>query len=212
MMLKNLPVKKRRIIFGFGLIIILLALLGIVYLILGLITGWGKNNKIDYEFYTPDYNYNIFDDEEYLAKNLFMTYTSETGESYTITDENYIKHGVGPVFFDNFFKILQYGEHEAYNDLFTAEYYKSNKKIGNFTMQRVYNKQVAFISESIQNEGEADEYSILTYRVNYCIMKNDGTFRTDIGSDMSRTQYFVLYYDKNNTEMKINSIISEYHK
>ena len=83
------------------------------------------------------------------------------------------------------------------------------KELGNyvsFTPQRVYQKEVVYLYDERIDD---DTFSI-TYSVDYNIMKNDGSFRRDIGSDMSRTQYITLYYNEEGAW--IEEVKAEYRK
>ena len=60
-----------------------------------------------------------------------------------------------------------------------------------FTAQKLYNIVITLISsEEISQDGQ--KYDQYTYSLEYMICKNNGTFRTDVGSDASRKQAVVV--------------------
>ena len=59
----------------------------------------------------------------------------------------------------------------------------------------LYNITVTFYSTEKQDDG-----SVLTsYKLEYMIYENNGTYRRDIGSDMSRPQLVTLRIEKDGT-------------
>jgi hypothetical protein len=58
-------------------------------------------------------------------------------------------------------------------------------------MQRIYDIKFTKVSETTV-PGEKGKYTQYEYEVEYKISRNDGLFRTDIGSDESKKQYFIL--------------------
>lgn len=80
------------------------------------------------------------------------------------------------------------GDADTYNTFFSDTYFKTNPRKAPFAQQMVYDTTICFYSS------EADESGgmLYTYKINYKIHQNNGTFRRDIGSDISRPQYMVL--------------------
>lgn len=178
----------------------LLAVLFIAYLILSAIAS--KEPDYGYEFYTPVWDSvkgeyvpdwsitpeDIQSEEDYIEKGWYITYINDMGEGVMILDNDYLKYGIGVEFLSYYFAAIQAGDHETYNAMFGDEYYKDHEPIDDFTPQRIYD-----ISLRLLNEAELDEDTdIINYELSYKIMRNDGTFRRDIGSDMSRTQYLTV--------------------
>lgn len=177
---------KRRltkiICFVAGIIVLML----IAYTVLSIIAS--RKPDYGYEFYEPDWEADIMEDEEYLDRGWYVTYTNEMGESVKILDDNYLKYGIGVEYLSYYFAAIQSGDCETYNALFGDEYYEKNDPIDPFTPQRIYDIQLRLL-----NESEIDDESyVINYALEYKIMRNDGTFRQDIGSDMARTQYLIL--------------------
>ena len=195
--------KKKKIIIVFAVIIIVLVLMFIASLILEHYEKKLRDPKIelDYEFYVPLEDENYFNDPAYMIKDRTLHYTDSMGQQWIIDDQsNY--SDIGGIFFQLYFLALEQGDSEILNSLYKEEL----GKFDDFTPQRIYQKEVKYLyDEKIDDT----TYSI-TYSVDYNIMKNDGSFRRDIGSDMSRTQYITLYYTSEETW--IEEVKTEYKK
>jgi hypothetical protein len=74
------------------------------------------------------------------------------------------------------------GDAEAYAEHFVSDY--EGELPESFTMQMIYNIRIApyYSEETGEN----------TYLVEYRILKNNGTFRNDIGSKVSRPMLYTL--------------------
>ncbi len=144
-------------------------------------------------FYTPDYDCDIMKEQEYLDLNRTIYYCDErSGVTEVLDESNYQKYGDAvPVLVDMIEAII-YGNADAYNDLFSENYYANNKPEYEFTMQRVYDIMLTRVNETTVNDEKLGAYTQYEFEVEYKIHKNDGTFRIDIGHDESRTQYFIL--------------------
>ncbi|MBE6687624.1 MAG: hypothetical protein E7591_10425 [Ruminococcaceae bacterium] len=199
---------KKYIIRAFIIIGIVLAVLTVVSLILWAVSGRTKAEpEYDYDFYEPDFALDINDYPEYLEKDRSIKYTDETRQQIEITEDNYKKQGDTAEFFYKYFKAVKEGDHEAYNSLFEDKYFKKRDKQSRFTKQMVYDIDLRFMSKTeIDNDTDAVQYTL-----KYSIYRNDGTFREDIGSDMSRKQFITVYYNLKTGEAKIHNIQTEYY-
>lgn len=195
--------KKRKIIKGFIIICVILAIMFIASLILEKVVEDNNTPELDYEFYVPleDEETNIYLDQEYMKKDRTLYYTDEMGQTWLIT-EGSKNNSIGVTFFSLYFYALEQGDEDTLNGLLSDNI----EKYDDFTMQRVYAKEVKYL----QGEKIDDETYSIIYSLDYNIMKNDGSFRRDIGSDMSRTQYVTLYY--NSEGAWIEDIKYEYRK
>ncbi len=195
--------KKRKIIKGFIIVCAVLVIMFIASFILEKVVEKNNTPELDYEFYIPleDEETNIYMDREYMEKDRTLYYTDEMGQTWLITEES-DNNSIGVTFFSLYFYALEQGDEDMLNDLFSDKI----EKYDDFTMQRVYAKEVKYLYGEKIDEAT---YSII-YSLDYNIMKNDGSFRRDIGSDMSRTQYVTLYY--NSEGAWIEDIKYEYRK
>lgn len=163
--------------------------------------------KINYQFHIPDYDYNIMDDMEYIDKNRYIEYTNGA-VSVTITDGKFSEFGKPLVFFNEYFNAAINGDYETYNNFFSDEYYAEKIHIPyeKFTMQRIYNINVEFIQDSLIESGINFGDTMYLFKVSYMIMKNDGTFRDDMGSDGAVPLLFEIIYDYSEDMCYINNI------
>ena len=200
--------KKKAIIFA-SIVLSLLVILPILSIIdFDALFGLGENEKDkdswihfygDQYFGTPNYNEDIEKDEEYMELDR-MLYYSTGNETFQIIDDPQ-EFGSCCVLFYNYFKNLKNGDHLRYYTLFTdryeEEYGKTNpftKKELRYTPQKVYNIKVTLLQSTYLENGDANgEYVGSTmhyFNVEYCIKDNNGTYRRDILSDMSRSLVF----------------------
>lgn len=141
-------------------------------------------------FYPADYDENIFEDEEYMSLNRYLSYTKGS-DTYTITDSEYSRYDVTVGFFAEYFDSVINGEYETYDEYFTDEYFEENSNKSRFTPQKLYDINVKFKSTKA-----VDGATSYIYYVTYKIFENNGTFRNDIESDSARMLVYELYvYD-----------------
>ncbi len=169
-----------------------------------------ETSKIPGNFYLPDYDCNIMEDQEYLKRNRTVLYTDNLlGTTYALDKKNLTAFGPAiPVLNDMVNAIIE-GDEKAYNSLFSDAYFDNHDPEAPFTMQRVYDIQFRKIEENTKKGGEGSSYIQYVFEVEYKIMKNDGTFRTDIASDEARKQYIILA-DRQGDEVLIDQIIFHY--
>ncbi len=144
-------------------------------------------------FYPADYNEDIFEDEEYMALNRYISYTKGS-DTYTITDDDYSKYDVTVGFFAEYFNSVINGEYENYDEYFTDEYFENCSNKTRFTPQKLYDINIKFKSTKA-----VDGATSYIYYVTYKIFKNNGTFRNDIESDSSRLLAYELYIYEDDT-------------
>lgn len=143
-------------------------------------------------FATPDYEYDIMQDEEYLQLNRRIYHCDErSGLTEELTDKNIGGYGPAAGVLREAINAIIAGDADAYNSLFSDNYYANNEPESPFTMQRLYDIKITKVNETIKS-GEKGKYTQYEYEVEYKIRLNDGTFRTDIGHDESKKQYFIL--------------------
>ncbi len=188
-----------------GIIIAFIAMLAVVLITYVIIPGIGKlaeyiesqkddGFKSDYmddikslSFHPADYNENIFEDEEYMSLNRYLSYTKGS-DTYTITNDDYSPYDVTVGFFAEYFESVINGEYETYDKYFTEEYFEDNSNKERFTPQKLYDINVKYKSSTpIQG---ATSY---IYYVTYKIFENNGTFRNDIESDSERLLVYELH-------------------
>lgn len=141
---------------------------------------------------TPDYEYDIMQDEEYLQLNRRIYHCDErSGLTEELTDKNIGGYGPAARVLREAINAIIAGDADAYNALFSDNYYANNEPESPFTMQRLYDIKITKVNETIKS-GEKGKYTQYEYEVEYKIRLNDGTFRVDIGHDESKKQFFIL--------------------
>lgn len=196
---------KKAIIRTAAVIYVLLCLLLAVYSVTGIVewklekdTVLEKPKAQSGVFFDADFNADISKDEDYQKELLYITYTDSDVLKTTITEGNFEEYDKNLVFFNEYFTCLCEGDFERYDTFFTKSYFDENEhtdlELG-FTKQRIYDIFITKTSSGYEENGN----TYRTYEVKYKIMKNDGTFRNDIGSDEQRPQYITLVTSENGT-------------
>lgn len=147
-----------------------------------------------YTFYTPDYNSDIFSDPDY--DGVVVPYISYTNNAitYTIIEEDYSDFGPVVELFGNYFDSLKAGDAASFSALHSERFFKHNYYWESIAPQRLYNINIEYMFEKDMTDELYGEVTKYVYRTSYKIMKNDGTFRSDIGSDASRDMYLEIVY------------------
>jgi hypothetical protein len=145
-------------------------------------------------FHEADYDYNILKDSEYLSLDRRPYLCDEsTGVTVSVNEDDIETQDDGFKLLCKMINCIIRGDHKGYNALFSSNYYavEENLPEEEFTMQQVYDIKLTRVRKSEHTE-KGVTYVQYEYVVEYKIRKNNGTFRTDIGSDASRKQYFVM--------------------
>lgn len=185
-----------------------LALLAVVLpLVLELVTPDYEDVSYDnWRFFEADYSKNIYDDKIYMAHSRGIKFTDENTER-VLTSENCAEISASAEFFYNYITCIIEGDYSNYPSFFT-DAYLNNKDVETpqkFTMQGLYDIHVDLFSPATRKTVDGVEVSSEVYEVSYRIFENNGTFRTDILPDETRTLVFELYIFDNGT-VKINAI------
>lgn len=193
-------------------ILIICAVMGALLVSVALLAIWlgGQEEKppqYDYEFY-PTYQGNIMENEDYLELNRELHYCADAN-GYGMTE--LVKEGTledfDPAvrFLYGYVQAILSGDAVSYNSFFSDDYLERNGEQPSFSPQMVYDAYLRFYKRETDSKGNVT----VIYTLEYCIYQNDGTFRRDIGSDMSRLQYLILK-ESPNGNFKIENIVT-YH-
>lgn len=145
-------------------------------------------------FFEPNYDENIFDDTRYMGldRNIYI-YDIATGLTESLEPEDYEEYSDAVKLMVDFINAIINGDAETYNSFFSDKCIDAgNVQLKEaFTMQKLYNIQITQVSEE---ELSSDGYNYTKYEfiLEYMIMQNNGTFRTDIDSDASKKQYITV--------------------
>ena len=157
----------------------------------------------DYRFFEADYSKNILEDQLYLSLNRNI-YFERMGSENVLTKENAIGFSIAADLFYNYFDCLINGDYQSYSSFFTQACLESPSfdLPERFTMQGIYDVHINLFRSDIV---DAENNSVREiYEVSYRIFENNGTFRTDILPDETRTLVFEI--NINSGVAKINAI------
>lgn len=151
-----------------------------------------EEGTADFDFYTPDYDENIYEDENYLAliKNGVLTYDNGTNSITTVNLENAAEHGDAVKLITDYVYSIIDGDVEEHNSYFSKKYYENNEPKANFTMQKIYDGTITYYSVETASEN-GNNYTKYIYKLKYYIHENNGSYRMDIGEN-AKTQYVVI--------------------
>lgn len=143
-----------------------------------------SDERVQYIFHDPyPESFNIMTYDEYKRLDRGFYYLDEsTGQTNELTREDLQDYNPGVTVLYNMFDAIIAGNEKAYNNLISDNI----EPKGAFTQQQVYKIHVTSIDN---RDSKSDGYY---FKVEYQIHENNGTFRTDIGSDMAKIQYFTI--------------------
>ncbi len=210
--LDNATGKKKGVIIGLLAIaaVVMLAALAclILFIIDFLIPDRNEDDRFNINFATPDYTYNIADDEEYMLEDR-RVWVNDGALSAPINDEDYSDNQLY-IFFEKYFTALQTGDIGSLKECYSDEMLSVMKLPSKLSMQRVYDIMLHYQSSEQKTDASGIVYEEYVYKFEYKIMKNDGVFRRDLESDAIRPQFITVsvYFDK----IYISDVISNIGK
>ncbi len=199
--------KKRKSAIVF---LIILAVIGIISCLFALITDiFDLNNRkdrldLDIEFYDPNYNSDIMNEQEYLALNRNIMY-SDGALTWEIANDNYsYTAGAYQAFLVDYIRTLIAGDGAKLQNMYSDAVIKALDIPDVITEQRIYDIVFTEISRKELKENGIN-YFKHEVKVEYKIQKNDGVFRSDLPSDAVKAQ--ILVVDEKNTGCLITSVV-----
>ncbi len=168
-------------------LLLILLVCGCFDALIGTVVGWfGREEAArQIDFYEPDYETDIFTYEPWLALDRTV-YFHDGGQTLPLDQiDNLEEMNPAALLFYRAFQALTAGDAAALRELFAPEAPARKNLPETFTMQKVYDISVEWIdAQKITEKGHPYEGRILySYKVNYAILRNDGTYRKDMGSD-----------------------------
>ena len=178
----------------FLILMILLAVLGVLLGVLALVDHLLRKNSSSAvsNLEEPEYSVNILEEEAYLKLNRTIYYL-EYGSGEELNESNLDTVGVASGFFYRFFDAVIRGDAETFRSMLTDDYIKNNDVPKRFTMQRLYDIRVDQCQSVDFTTYHGADAQVYHFEVSYRIFRNDGTFRNDVGSNQTTTQYYELY-------------------
>ncbi len=200
---------RKKLLLVLGSILLVAAVLFVTILLIDGPRGDEKQNHStieeykDSDFYAP-YKGDIMSNKEYLNLDRKVYYADGSGMETSIEDNNLTTFNREVLFLYAYLQTIIAGDSETYNSYFNDTYYQTNAPKGSFNPQMIYGAKITFDKRT--NDGND---ILITYKLEYMIHRNDGTFRRDILSDASLPQYITL---RNSVEggLLIEKIVTHY--
>lgn len=159
-------------------------------------------------FYEPNWELDIMKEPGYLALDRTVYYNdSQYGITVALDQKSLTKYGPAVEVLNQMIEYIIAGDADGYNQLLSLNYLENNDFEPPFTMQQLYDIKISKVQETIVN----GEYTQYEFELEYRIRNNDGTFRTDIGSDESKRQYIILS-NSTSSDVLIDQILGYNYK
>ena len=159
-------------------------------------------------FFEPNWELDIMKDPAYLALDRTVYYNDvQYGITVALDQKNVNKYGPAVEVLNQMIQFIIAGDADGYNQLLSVNYLENNDFEPPFTMQQLYDIRISKVQETIVN----GEYTQYEFELEDRIRNNDGTFRTDIGSDESKRQYVILSNSTSN-DVLIDQILGYKYK
>ena len=136
-------------------------------------------------------------DQEYLGldrKIYYFENKDQLGTKLELDDSNRDKQAMGVTLICEMVDSIIMGDADAYNALF-SDYYFEHKGVEpdpGFTMTQLYNIQITKMLEQKVTDKKLGTYTEYHFVLEYSIRMNNGTFRSDIGSDGNAATYIII--------------------
>ena len=203
---------KRRMLVVLGII---LAVLVLMFVLVTVLENWLARKQVEQPihgtpqtiiFHTPNYDEDITKDKSYMDLDRQIYYADPfSGVTVSLKPDSYWEHGDGVELLCHMIESIIAGDHDKYNGFFSDAYFDVEAEKEPFTAQKLYNITITLQTREEVNE-EGQSYNREIYVVEYMIRQNNGTFRTDVGSDAIRKQ-LVVVTDREG-EMRIDTVSS----
>lgn len=183
---------RRRLWIVLGCVILAVALAVGIYFLVRLLTD---KEEPSFRFY-PITDESIYENPVYMGKDRELYYTDRDGVTERI-DATYLQaypNAELQLMYDYVHAIIE-GDSAHYNVLFSRTYYEDAKPREDFTQQMLYD-----IALSVYNFDTAkDGTRLVTYRLEYDIYRNNGTYRNDCAPGKESPEFITLGIAKDGT-------------
>ncbi len=185
--------QKKRLLWASALLLVLVLLVALIPLILPLFDKPADRRPIN--FADPSLSYYPHLDRDYMSLNRSVYFV----EKGTTTIKTEISEGNAAQFSRPVRFLLKLIEAElavdatAYNALFSPEYVAVSGLENGFTPQKLYD--ISIIEYGVSSAVPEGYEKVYLYGLAYKIKDNNGSLRTDIGSDAELEQYLTVVED-----------------
>ncbi len=205
MMAHTRKMKRRILVIALSLVALLIVVFGA--LVIAQYAGQGADGQEKEEFlFSPTYNRPFSEHEIYMSRDRKVYYCDDPSGVGVTVEVNENSSDVGAAFLYFYINVIESGDEALYNSLFRTDYFKENEPQAAFSPQMLYDILICYNSTSTDAEGN----TVKSYFLEYKICDNDGSFRRDIGSDMSRAQFVSICFPKDGTAPQINQLQTIY--
>lgn len=176
--------KKQLLLLIGGVLLALALALGILLLVLYLT----REPEPTFHFY-PITEEDIFENTAYLEMDRELYYTDNNGVTERI-DEAYLTAypNAELQFLYDYVQAIIHGDSRSFNAFFNDTYYKDAEPHAGFTQQML--KEIDLSLASIEHLPDGDRF--VTYRLEYDIYRNNGSFRNDCAPEKESPEFLVL--------------------
>ncbi len=154
----------------------------------------------DFLFADPSLSQDIFSDEDYMDLDRGVYYEEGSDAAMIrslVREEDYASQSPEVQCLLYMLQAIQQGDAATYRTFFTPAYTEKVTLPTTFTMQKIYNIS---ITQRAYSESAADVpagyASVTCFGVRYMIKDNNGSFRSDMGSDCILEQFYYVVTDK----------------
>ena len=168
----------------------------VVYLILTIAENVRKSQKnnepeteesLNYFFYDADFDEDITEDQIYMGldRNIYY-HDPDMGTTESLNQDSLSKADPEIVFLYEVIGYIIKGDRDSYEGSLAPSYLLTYEdgKVPPFTAQKLYNIEISKYTKN-------DDGSV-TYKVDYMIRRNNGTFRSDVDSDAIRSRFVTI--------------------
>lgn len=176
---------KKQLLLLVGCVLLAAALiLGVFFLVRYLL----REEEPSFRFY-PVTDENIFENKAYLQMERDLYFTDSNGVTNRI-DEVYLEAYPEQElqFIYDYVQAIIHGDVTTFNSLFNENYYKDAEPHAGFTQQML--KDIDLTLYSIEHLSDGDR--LVTYRLEYDIYRNNGTYRNDCAPEKESPEFLVL--------------------
>ena len=186
--------KKYAVIFIVSLAVLLVLFLSIYAVLYFYSESNRPDTSADVELCDPDWSADVLSEDDYIVLNRDVGYSDGIGTWPICSDGVFNTKDAVQLFLIDYIDDLVSGDAVSLRDKYDKSVIKALKIPEKFTKQRVYESLFTELSKREIHENGKIIFQY-EFKVEYKIMKNDGTFRSDLASDSVKGQYFTVQQD-----------------
>ncbi len=207
--------RKKNLLITIAVISVILIVMSIVALLISkLENNAPEEQQNKYQFDYADYNEDITEDKVYMGYDRNIYYTNPDGYM-TVSVERDNMEDVSEVYREPVLFLMDCidamiaGDVSKYNSFFGAEYYKNTDSTPkeSFTPQKLYSITITAVTYWYDDSSDSG-VRYYNFGLDYMIKNNNGTLRSDMGSDAIRRIYLTIKEENDTFSIIDRSYIS----